>query len=72
VRILRPAFQKMRVLSAADSVAHWRMNEASGSTLADETGQSPLTATSGGNIVIAPHLSDNGGPAYGRARLNTD
>ncbi len=53
-RELTPARAKMRVLRAGDSIAHWRLFEASGATLADAAGLSPLTSASVANIEVGP------------------
>lgn len=54
MRALSPPKSKMRVLEAIDQIAHWQLEEASGTAAADAAGLSPLTWASSANIVDGP------------------
>lgn len=66
-REMPTALVKMRTLAAADAVAHWRMEETSGTAVADAAGASNLTSSSSGNIVTGPFL----GATANRGRTTT-
>lgn len=66
-REMPTALVKMRTLAAADAVAHWRMEETSGTAVADAAGASNLTSSSSGNIVTGPFL----GASANRGRTTT-
>jgi hypothetical protein len=50
----------MRRLVAADRIAHWRLEETSGTLIADDAGTSNLTSASSANIVSGPFAGESG------------
>ncbi len=63
---LPKAKSKMRTLAAADVIAHWKMEETSGTAIVDATGASNLTGTSSADIVAGPFYgaTNNKGRAF--------
>lgn len=61
---LPPPKSKLRTLALADCIAHWRLEETSGTAVADVTGASSLTSASAANIVTGPFV----GAAANRGR----